>query len=249
MKNPANGWGPGQDYQSAGPIKTVAALHKLARALLATVHPGSKMAAAAESALRSPDYFMARPTLQAELVDMARRYPADRFRQKKNPGQKARAFIGKKIRRLAREGMRAPRRVAAAYALARRGGFRSVPKRARRNPALSESSMWRRVREIARKLAAKDFTLARELEDISWAALQQLRRGVHENPTLAVLGNPPRGVAGVLSKHTYGGSIRYRHSQDGKDYRHTLGSGAHILLLRDGSVLLQHPTKRLWEDM
>jgi hypothetical protein len=49
------------------------------------------------------------------------------------PTRKAQAFIGRKIRRLAREGMQAPRRVAAAYSLARRAGFK-IPKRARKNP-------------------------------------------------------------------------------------------------------------------
>ncbi len=56
--------------------------------------------------------------------------------------------------------------------------------------ALSESSMWLRVRQIAGEIARKEFSrdrsrirsLAVELENISWAALQQLKQGVHENP-------------------------------------------------------------------
>jgi hypothetical protein len=53
----------------------------------------------------------------------------------------------------------------------------------------------------------------------------------------------------VLTTHTYGGAIRYRHQQDGKDYRHAFGAGSKILLLPDGSIQIKHPTRRLWEDL
>jgi hypothetical protein len=72
-KNPP-GWGPGEDYQSTGPITTVAQLHRLARDLLKCVHADSIMAAAANLALRQPDFFLARPVKQEELIDMVKRY-------------------------------------------------------------------------------------------------------------------------------------------------------------------------------
>ncbi len=85
--NPAQ-WGPGKDYQSQGPIKTTAQLKKIAGELLKSVVPGSRMADAANSALRSPDYFMARPSHQAELLDMWRTY-------KKNPRKSSKPIVCK----------------------------------------------------------------------------------------------------------------------------------------------------------
>lgn len=67
-------WGPGKDYQSTGPITTVAQLHRLAKELLRHVHADSVMASAAKLALRQPDFFMARPTEQEKLIDMVKRY-------------------------------------------------------------------------------------------------------------------------------------------------------------------------------
>ena len=130
---------------------------------------------------------------------------------------------------------------------------RRVPaRRSRRNPVgRSEREAWDRVEGYARRITrtARNAGVLQDAQNIMAVAMEmgaQVRAGVHENPTLAVLGNPGRKT---LSTHTYGGAIRYRHRQDGKDYRHTLGSGAPIFLLPDGSIQLQHPTKRLWEDM
>jgi len=130
------------------------------------------------------------------------------------------------------------------------------PRRRRRNPngwqsRHSETAAWKSVESYALRILERKAAPAihRQAEDIRAVAsvmLTQLGKGTHVNPTLAVLGNPP---GQVLSTHTYGGAIRYRHRQDGKDYRHTFGAGSSILLLRDGSIQIKHPTKRLWEDM
>jgi hypothetical protein len=177
-----------------------------------------------------------------------------------NPSRKAQAFIGRKIRTLAREGMPAPRRVAAAYRLARRAGFRSVPKRARENPRtrrtlppFSERTSWETVHAIGEHLygaahnhpgAAKDY--GAQLMMLADDMLLQLQEGIHENPALAVLGNPPAKVVGTLSRRLY--ELRYKHAADGKDYRHPFGPGATVSLLADGSVWI-HARHKLWEDI
>lgn len=74
LKGKRNPWGPGKDFQSTGPITTVAQLKRIARDLLAAVDPTSVMAAAARYAIASPDVFLARPQYQADLLDMHRRY-------------------------------------------------------------------------------------------------------------------------------------------------------------------------------
>lgn len=142
----SSGWGPGTGYFSAGPIKTVAELKRVATTLLAHVHPSSKMAAAANSALRSPDFFMARPAMQEELLDMARRYV-------KNP----------------------------------RGTHR--------NPVdLSERAAWAFVRRSAQELRRQfpeAASITGELAKFATQMIAQLKRGVHVNPLLGVIGNPP----------------------------------------------------------
>jgi hypothetical protein len=162
------------------------------------------------------------------------------------PTRKARVFIARKIRTLAHEGRRAPARVAAAYSLARRRGFKAP----RKNPrAYSESEAWELVLSYAKRLRKPNAPRAQLLWYITNVAeemLAQVQRGVHENPTLAVLGNPPAKVVGTLSRRLY--ELRYKHASDGKDYRHPFGPGASVLLLADGSVLIRSK-QRLWEDL
>jgi hypothetical protein len=153
----------------------------------------------------------------------------------------------------------------AAYALARRAGFRSVPKRARRNPipvgrtsptrrgvrGRSELEAWDAIAGQARRIVrtARNAGVIQDAQNILTIAAEmtaQVRAGVHENPTLAVLGNPPARVVGTLSRRLY--ELRYKHASDGKDYRHPFGPGASILLLADGSVLIRSK-QRLWEDL
>jgi hypothetical protein len=98
---------------------------------------------------------------------------------------------------------------------------------------------------------------------------EQVHRGVHVNPTLAVFGaNPPHKV-GELSRDVQ--AILYRHAADGRDYVHPFGqgvkvgnkrdgstvvragrtarSGVRAIVLSDGSVLLRHPSKPIWRDL
>jgi hypothetical protein len=77
-----NPWGPGQEFRSIGPIKTVAQLKRTAKQLLRFVRPDSRMAAAAYFAMRQPDAVLARPALQEELLDFLKVYAGA---AKKNP--------------------------------------------------------------------------------------------------------------------------------------------------------------------
>lgn len=103
-------------------------------------------------------------------------------RKKNPPSKRAQAFISRKIRRLAHEGMRAPRRIGAAYSMARRAGFR-VPRKG--NPGASEKQAWFQVHDIAILMKGRKLTppaAAAALERIVERMVAQLERGVHENP-------------------------------------------------------------------
>lgn len=90
--NPRRGWGHGAEYQSLGPIKTVAQLKKIAQEIAASVRPYSTMAAAAAYALRAPDAVMARPETQEQLMDIHRRYVVAR----ENPMRKKLRSVGRR---------------------------------------------------------------------------------------------------------------------------------------------------------
>lgn len=79
-------WGPGQEFQSVGPIKTLRKLKQIATELKDAVLPGSRMAAAADYALRSPDTVLGQPHLQEDLLDMWVRYTASVPRNVRLPG-------------------------------------------------------------------------------------------------------------------------------------------------------------------
>lgn len=145
----------------------------------------------------------------------------------------------------------------------------------KRNPAHSERTAWATVATKAAELIAHEqasggggrhgpaLAKARAIEHIAKAMLVQLERGIHANPQLAVFGNPP-----LLSRDVQ--AVLYRHAEDGKDYVHPFGTGLRVknkrdgstvvraatnarsgvraLLLADGSVLLRHPSKRIWGD-
>lgn len=231
-----------------------------------------------------------------------------------------------------------------------RGGFifnsqRQAGAPPRRNPAWermaagmrpphSERAAWLRVMRIAEALKGRmkpirdpDWKWLEELLRISSRMVSQLDHGIHENPMLGVIGNPPdwgrlrqqdlftgqidpvqvraslgkaawlgkapgyvkeevkkalarlthdqflsqvmgyraHGTLGqrrfkpggpknnpsgdavaTLSSRVY--ELRYRHTEDGKDYKHTFGSGVRATVLRDGRVVLWHPAKSLWRD-
>lgn len=143
-----------------------------------------------------------------------------------------------------------------------------LTRKRRRNPH-SERTAWATVAAKAAEIArlSRDphsRTKAKAIDHIARQMLVQLERGVHANPALAVFGaNPP-----LLSRDVQ--AVLYRHAENGKDYVHPFGtgttvtnkrdgstvvragsharSGVRALLLADGSVLLRHPTKRIWGE-
>jgi hypothetical protein len=170
-------------------------------------------------------------------------------------------------RRRVRRGKRRGRPVLTAQAVL-------TAKRGRNPVAYSERKAWRAVRTIAQRLASHEEPRTGDEADLGALVtladymLEQLGRGVHANPALAIFGvNPPR-KAGLLSDNVQ--AVLYRHVTDGKDYVHPFGKGVTVVnkrdgstvvraavsarsgvratLLSDGSVLLRHPTKPLWRD-
>lgn len=123
----------------------------------------------------------------------------------------------------------------------------------RKNPITqSERRAWYDARHYAREIKQYQVPevvkmLADNIDLIAEHMIAQLKRGIHENPTLAILGNPGKAkVVGTLSRRLY--ELRYQHAKDGKDYRHPFGPGASVLLLSDGNVLIR-AKHRLWEDI
>lgn len=104
----------------------------------------------------------------------------------------------------------------------------------------SERKAWSRVAQVALALKTgtmTDHDAAGVLYGLASAMLRQLASGVHENP--------PKGH--LLSSRVY--QVRYKHSQDGKNYEHDFGPGVLMHLLGDGTVLLESQTgKKLWKD-
>lgn len=178
-----------------------------------------------------------------------------------------RVVVGK-LKRGGRRVTRGPRRGRAALAV------QAILTRKRgRNPvAYSEKKAWKAVEEIARRIARtvpKNSEVEADaliLAGLSEYMLEQLARGVHVNPALAVFGNPSK--ARLLSNDVQ--AVLYRHAADGRDYVHPFGKGVRVVnkrdgstviraavsarsgvratLLENGSVLLRHPTKPLWRD-
>lgn len=179
-----SGWGPGSGYQSAGAIKTVAQLKKVATELLARVHGSSVMASAAQSALRAPDYFMARPSLQADLLDMHRRYVTEERGRRRNP----------------------------------------VSKRRRTRVVLGSERLVR-----LRNVKAKVRTVQAILRP-------KRRRGIVRGV------NPPAGqFLGRVER------LEYIHAHDGKPYFHDFTPRAYMVVQEDGTILLYHPSHKLWK--
>lgn len=171
-------------------------------------------------------------------------------------------------RRRVKRGKRRGRPVVTAQAIltAKRKGRKGNP------VAYSERKAWAAVRTIARRLRPTrddDRTDVAALGVLADYMLEQLGKGVHVNPALAIFGaNPPRR-AGILSNEVQ--AVLYRHAGNGRDYVHPFGKGVRVVnkrdgssliraaasarsgvratLLSDGSVLLRHPTKPLWGDL
>lgn len=154
------------------------------------------------------------------------------------PTRAAQRFISRKIRTLAHEGMEAPRRIAAAYSMARRRGFRSVPRRP--NPG---------------DVHVDIFTGANARHPVGGHRVTPgtvTRRALHRpNPLLTVLGNPGSGAVQTISHNVR--ELSYVHTRDpeGSDVirHHRFKPGACMTLLQDGRVVLWRRDGRpLWVD-
>lgn len=121
-------------------------------------------------------------------------------------------------------------------------GRARVTKRARRNPTgRSEREAWDQVEGYARRITrtARNAGVIQDAHNIMTVAMQmgaQVRRGVHENPSLAVVGAlNPRGARplGFVS-----GDLKY-HRTTGKYpgwYKHHFKTRARLLAMPDGSL-------------
>lgn len=65
--------------------------------------------------------------------------------------------------------------------------------------------------------------------------------------TLAILSNPPPPGGRPLSYMVL--DIVYVHAEDGKVYEHEFGPGVEMWALKNGSIVLRLPGKRIWEDI
>lgn len=120
-----------------------------------------------------------------------------------------------------------------------------------RKAAYSEGDAWRDVRATA--LAIRDAAQrvggsspgvvtflrgeAAHLTLLADAMLAQLADGLHANPAMVIYGlNPPE----VMSRRVY--AIEYRHTKDGKDYRHDFDRGVSMSRV-DGArgIMLRRP--------
>ncbi len=63
--------------------------------------------------------------------------------------------------------------------------------------------------------------------------------------------NPVRRGGGQDVVETIGEAHRltYKHLGDGKNYKHDFGRGVVVQVLRDGSLRLYHPSRKLWGDV
>ncbi len=97
--------------------------------------------------------------------------------------------------------------------------------------------------------------IGRELMALSVEMRDQVAKGIHRNPPIVLYGNPPAGRRYVtpypgqmsatllarVSERVY--ELRYRHIENGKDYRHQFAAGVELDVIdRDGvrDLLLTH---------
>jgi hypothetical protein len=164
---------------------------------------------------------------------------------RRNPTPKARAFVSRKIRKLAHEGVPPRQRVAEALSVARRRGFRSVPTRPTRTRNPSEKVAWQSVARVARGLQGSTSPLivrdGNDLASLATMMLEQLARGVHENPrrrTNPVMGLIANEAPAVFTVSTRVKEIVYIHAQDGDEYVHPFAPGVSATFLQDGRCVL-----------
>lgn len=198
-KRNADDWGPGKDYRSVGPYKTVAQLHKAARTLLEHVHPSSVMASLAHMALRQPNAVMGQPNYQHELADFVRHYvsPARRGKFTKNPGGTV-AKRRKGTKRRASRKRKPPRgfRSWGAYmASIRPGGKSSSGKKARKRRATTGGAGMSRKRRKSRRRRSNPPRATHRR-----SSRRHGRRSFRRNP-----GGGFRGIIGTIMDGVKGG--------------------------------------------
>lgn len=105
----------------------------------------------------------------------------------------------------------------------------------------SERKAWAKVAAVGRALgnerSSAVASMGRDLETLAKAMLVQVAAGVHRNPP-----SEAWEEVATLSPRVY--EIRYRHAEDGVDYRHPFRAGAHLKIIRRGrqtGVLVVHP--------
>lgn len=182
---------------------------------------------------------------------------------------RGRKFVSRKIRKLAREGYPAPRRIAQALSMARARGLK-VPRKPNYVPeegpiehlknaaAIIQANLElgdkdALVADDAKAVLARIRTALRQLEDQRVnidLSRQGNRRSVHrENPALAVLGANPRVDDATLATWA---KIEYMRPDDpdGKNVIrvHEFKDGFEIGWLSDGTVQLSHPKHPLWME-
>ena len=80
-----------------------------------------------------------------------------------------------------------------------------------------------------------------------------VKRKLKKNPFVTVFGNPPdldfkKLSAKLISRNVF--MIAYKHANDKQNYKHDFDlPGISMFALSNGSILLIHKTKRLWEDL
>lgn len=184
---------------------------------------------------------------------------------------RARKFITRKIRTLAREGMPAPRRIAASLSMARARGLK-VPRKP--NAGVPEEGANEHIRNalailLVHREVGEAFTRADvdAVEARLRAALRQLEkprvntalprvghRGSvrRRNPALAILGNPARDLRVEDATVATWAKIEYVRPDDPDGKRvvrvHEFKDGFEIGWLSDGSVQLSHPKHPLWME-
>jgi len=190
--------------------------------------------------------------------------------KRKNPRRyspRGRKFVARKIRRLAHEGVEAPRRIAQAMSMARRRGLK-VPRKP--NVGVGDEGPVEHLKNAASiiqanlELGEKDALTADDARAVLARireALRQLehrrvniplpsrsRHGIvrHSNPALAILGNPRVEDATIASW----AQIEYVRPDDPDGDKivrvHEFPDGFEIGWLSDGSVQLSHPKHPLW---
>lgn len=120
----------------------------------------------------------------------------------------------------------------------------------------SETAAWREVQDAAAELKDSRFehiaSVGRQLDQLAREMRAQLVEGVHENPALMIVGNPPRrrsrsNPRSDWSDRVY--AIQYRHKGDGRDYEHDFERGVSLRANEDGSVTLYRKDGRpVWEE-